>query len=109
MKGTIATQSVAEHLAQLEALNDEMLQLAGENEWSMVRELDTRQQQLAKSLFQTPIPADQRPAVHKLIQKLLTTNRIVTEQATASREKIVVLSNTIHKGRRAVTAYQSHG
>jgi septal ring factor EnvC (AmiA/AmiB activator) len=108
MHDECSNSNLNEHLAQLESLSQQMLQMAGEKDWSSLGELENRQQQLAKELFELPIAADEVAAVQTTIKKLLVTNQTITDQATASRQELSELANNIGKGRKAINAYQGN-
>lgn len=99
--------SALDSLNEALVLTRKMLELAREDEWEKVRELEQRQSAILKSCFQSEAPLD-RSVSAEAVQEILDLHEKIFEVASHFGNHAKKELSMVRKGRDASRAYLSN-
>lgn len=91
----------------LRLLSAEMLDLAETGDWEMVSEWERKRRILLEELLAQPTSEDIAPLLEEAVRALLVSDARLVDMARVEMDKLSDHLAAIHKGRRALHAYQS--
>ncbi len=104
---TIASADWQQRIKLLRLLTVEMLELAEAGSWEAVSEWEEKRRNLLDQLLAQPAPDDIAPLLEDAVRALLASDARLVEMARIEMGKLGDHLAAIHKGRRALHAYQS--
>ncbi|NLO79810.1 MAG: flagellar protein FliT [Xanthomonadaceae bacterium] len=91
---------------QLLELTRSLLKHARAGDWVALARGEQERQDLARSLFSTPVPPDAAPTVAECIRQVLALDTELLALISASREEAAKAMQEARQGRKAVEAYR---
>ena len=91
----------------LRLLSAEMVELAEAGAWETVSEWESKQRILLEELLAQPTSEDIAPLLEDAVRALLASDARLVDMARVEMDKLGDHLAAIHKGRRALHAYQS--
>ena len=103
----IAPADWGQQIKLLRLLSAEMLELAEAGSWETVSEWEEKRRNLLDQLLAQPAPDDIIPLLEDAVRSLLASDARLVDMARVEMGKLGDHLAAIHKGRRALHAYQS--
>jgi len=95
----------SQQLEQILALSRDMLAKAGDHDWGLVAEIETRRRELVMRCFQQPAEQQYATEVAAAIKEILRLNQAITDLGRRYQEQLSSEINTSKLGRTASAAY----
>ncbi len=94
-------------LAMIKALTEKMLLNARQQQWQVVRQIETERDTLIHAFFETPPSLAEAEHVAGFIRGVLTADREIITLGTKEKKEILQNSQKINRGKEASLAYGS--
>jgi len=95
----------SQQLEQILALSRDMLAKAGDHDWGLVAEIETRRRELVMRCFQQPAEQQYATEVAAAIKEILSLNQAITDLGRRYQEQLSSEINSSKLGRTASAAY----
>lgn len=90
---------------QILQMTQQMQDLAVENEWEQVVEVEASRKCLLEGFFKTPISTNDAEEISRGLKQVIESDRQLTEIGVKTKQDLSAILNTLRSGRKAVDAY----